>query len=90
MNLKKGICITGSILVFIFMGKCLYIDSNWGYSMEASPISVTGCPLFFESIVTMIFMPLLVYTILGDLFDKVYNIIDSHNKSKKNTKKYFD
>lgn len=90
MSLKKGICIAGAILVFIFMGKCLYIDSNWGYSMEASPISTTGFPLCFESIVAMIFMPLLVYTLLEDLFDKFYNIVDSHKKSKKNTKKYFN
>ena len=49
MSIKKVICITGAIVIFVLSIKSFYFDTNLGYTMEASPFSTTGCPLYNNS-----------------------------------------
>ena len=71
MSIKKVICITGAIVIFVLSIKSFYFDTNLGYTMEASPFSTTGCPLFIEAVVADVVLPFLVYGLLNDLCDNI-------------------
>ncbi len=71
MSIKKAISILGAVIFLVFLIKGLYIDTNLGYTLEASPFSTTGCPLFIEAIVADFTLPFLVYGLLNDLCDNI-------------------
>ena len=71
MSIKKAISIFGAAIFLVFLIKGLYIDTNLGYTLEASPFSTTGCPLFIEAIVADFTLPFLVYGLLNDLCDNI-------------------
>lgn len=73
MSIKKVICITGAIVIFVLSIKSFYFDTNLGYTMEASPFSMTGCPLFIEALLSVAFWPFLIYAMIEELCDKVIN-----------------
>lgn len=73
MSIKKVICITGAIVIFVLSIKSFYFDTNLGYTMEASPFSTTGCPLFIEALLSVAFWPFLIYAMIEELCDKVIN-----------------
>ena len=43
MSIKKTISILGAFIFLVFLIKGLYFDTNLGYTLEASPFSMTGC-----------------------------------------------
>ena len=73
MSIKKAISILGAFIFLVFLIKGLYFDTNLGYTLEASPFSMTGCPLFIESLLSVALLPFLVYTIIEESCDKVIN-----------------
>ena len=73
MSIKKTISILGSFIFLVFLIKGLYFDTNLGYTLEASPFSMTGCPLFIESLLSVVLLPFLVYAVIEESCDKVIN-----------------
>ena len=73
MSIKKAISILGAVIFLVFLIKGLYIDTNLGYTLEASPFSMTGCPLFIEALLSVAFWPFLIYAMIEELCDKVIN-----------------
>ena len=73
MSIKKTISILGSFIFLVFLIKGLYFDTNLGYTLEASPFSMTGCPLFIESLLSVVLLPFLVYAMIEESCDKVIN-----------------
>ena len=73
MSIKKTISILGAFIFLVFLIKGLYFDTNLGYTLEASPFSMTGCPLFIESLLSVALLPVLVYAMIEESCDKVIN-----------------
>lgn len=73
MSIKKTISILGAFIFLVFLIKGLYFDTNLGYTLEASPFSMTGCPLFIESLLSVALLPFLVYAMIEESYDKVIN-----------------
>ena len=73
MSIKKTISILGAFIFLVFLIKGLYFDTNLGYTLEASPFSMTGCPLFIESLLSVALFPFLVYAMIEESCDKVIN-----------------
>lgn len=73
MSIKKAISILGAFIFLVFLIKGLYFDTNLGYTLEASPFSITGCPLFIESLLSVVLLPFLVYAMIEESCDKVIN-----------------
>ena len=73
MSIKKTISILGAFIFLVFLIKGLYFDTNLGYTLEASPFSITGCPLFIESSLSVVLLPFLVYAMIEESCDKVIN-----------------
>lgn len=73
MSIKKTISIIGAFIFLVFLIKGLYFDTNLGYTLDASPFSTTGCPLFIEALLSIAFWPFLVYATIEELCDKVIN-----------------
>ena len=64
MSIKKTISILGAFIFLVFLIKGLYFDTNLGYTLEASPFSMTGCPLFIEALLSVALLPFLVYAVI--------------------------
>lgn len=73
MSIKKTISILGAFIFLVFLIKGLYFDTNLGYTLEASPFSMTGCPLFIESLLSVAVLTFLVYAMIEESCDKVIN-----------------
>ena len=73
MSIKKAISIFGAAIFLVFLIKGLYIDTNLGYTLEASPFSMTGCPLFIEALLSVAILPFLVYAMIEESCNKVIN-----------------
>ena len=73
MSIKKTISILGAFIFLVFLIKGLYFDTNLGYTLEASPFSITGCLLFIESLLSVAVLPFLVYAMIEESCDKVIN-----------------
>ncbi len=73
MSIKKAISILGAVIFLVFLIKGLYIDTNLGYTLEASPFSMTGCPLFIEALLSVAILPFLVYAMIEESCNKVIN-----------------
>ena len=73
MSIKKTISILGAFIFLVFLIKGLYFDTNLGYTLEASPFSMTGCPLFIEALLSVVVLPFLVYAMIEESCDKVIN-----------------
>lgn len=71
--MRKAISILGTFIFLVFLVKVFYFDTNLGYTLEASPFSMTGCPLFVEALLSVAFLPFLVYAMIEELCDKVIN-----------------
>lgn len=80
MNIKKTACLFGAFVVFIFFFKACYFDTDLGYTLESLPYSTTGCPLFIEAIIAVLMMPLIAYSVLEELCDKIINIFNKKRK----------
>ena len=73
MSIKKTISTIGAFTFLVFLIKGLYFDTNLGYTLDASPFSTTGCPLFIESLLSVALLPFLVYAMIEESCDKVIN-----------------
>ena len=73
MSIKKTISILGAFIFLVFLIKGLYFDTNLGYTLEASSFSMTGCPLFIESLLSVALLLFLVYAMIEESCDKVIN-----------------
>ena len=73
MSIKKTVSISGAVIFLVLLIKGSYIDTNLGYTLEASPFSMTGCPLFIESLLSVALLPFLVYAMIEESCDKVIN-----------------
>ena len=73
MSIKKAISIFGAAIFLVFLIKGLYFDTNLGYTLEASPFSMTGCPLFIEALLSVAILPFLVYAMIEESCNKVIN-----------------
>ena len=73
MSVKKAISIFCAFILFVLLIKSFYFDTNLGYTLEASPFSATGCPLFIEALVSVVFLPFLVYAMIEESCNKVIN-----------------
>lgn len=73
MSMRKAISILGAFIFLVFLVKVFYFDTNLGYTLEASPFSMIGCPLCVEALLAVVFLPFLVYAIIEELCDKISN-----------------
>ena len=73
MSVKKAISILGAFIFLVLLIKGLYFDTNLGYTLEASPFSMTGCPLFIEALLSVAILPFLVYAMIEESCNKVIN-----------------
>lgn len=71
MSMRKAISILGAFIFLVFLVKVFYFDTNLGYTLDASPFSMIGCPLFIEALLSVMFLPFLVYVMIEELCDKV-------------------
>ena len=67
-----------SVLVFAFLIKIFYFDTNMGFSTEIVELNYSAFPMFIDVAITVIFVPFLVYGILESIYDKFYFLIKNN------------
>lgn len=67
----RGIFISLSIILFIFLVKYFYFDTKIGFNTEILELNYSAFPMWFDVLISVIFMPLLAFAILDDLYDKI-------------------
>lgn len=69
----RGIFIALSIILFIFLVKYFYFDTNIGFNTEILELNYSAFPMWFDCLISVIVMPLLAFAILDDLYDRISN-----------------
>ena len=67
----RGIFIALSIILFIFLIKYFYFDTNMGFNTEILELNYSAFPMWFDVLISVVVMPLLAFAILDDLYDKI-------------------
>lgn len=72
MNLKKikrYLPISVAILTFILLIMKYYILTDFGFKKEVLKLNYTAFPIWFDTLIFVIVIPLLVYSVLNTIFD---------------------
>ena len=67
----RGIFIAVSIILFIFLIKYFYFDTKMGFNTEILELNYSAFPMWFDVLVSVVIMPLLVFAILEELYDRI-------------------
>lgn len=69
----RGIFISLSIILFIFLVKYCYFDTKIGFNTEILELNYSAFPMWFDILLSVIIMPLLSFAILDEIYDRVSN-----------------
>lgn len=69
----RGIFIALSFILFIFLVKYFYFDTKMGFNTEILELNYSVFPMWFDVLISVVIMPLLVFAILDELYDRVSN-----------------
>jgi hypothetical protein len=67
----RGIFIALSFILFVFLVKYFYIDTKMGFSTEILELNYSSFPMCVDVFISVTIMPLLVFAILDDIYDKI-------------------
>ena len=67
----RGIFIALSFILFIFLVKYFYFDTKMGFNTEILELNYSAFPMWFDVLVSVVIMPLLVFAILEELYDRI-------------------
>ena len=67
----RGIFIVLSIILFIFLVKYFYFDTKMGFNTEILELNYSAFPMWFDCLISVVIMPLLVFAILDELYDRI-------------------
>lgn len=62
-----------SIISFIFLVKYFYFDTKMGFNTEILELNYSAFPMWFDVLISVSIMPLLLFAILDDIYDKISN-----------------
>ena len=69
----RGIFIALSFILFIFLVKYFYFDTKMGFNTEILELNYSAFPMWFDVLISVVIMPLLVFTILEEIYDRISN-----------------
>lgn len=61
-----------SLIVFMLLIKYFYFDTNIGFKTEILKLRYSSLPVCVDVIIGIIFMPILIFLGLSDLYDRIY------------------
>lgn len=67
----RGIFIALSIVLFAFLVKYFYFDTKMGFNTEILELNYSSFPMWFDVLISVVIMPLLVFAILDELYDRI-------------------
>lgn len=69
----RGIFIALSFILFVFLVKYFYFDTKMGFNTEILELNYSAFPMWFDVLVSVFIMPLLVFAILEEIYNRVSN-----------------
>lgn len=69
----RGIFIALSFILFIFLVKYFYFDTKMGFNTEILELNYSAFPMWFDVLISVVIIPLLVFTILEKIYDRISN-----------------
>ena len=69
----RGIFIALSFILFIFLVKYFYFDTKMGFNTEILELNYSAFPMWVDVLISVVFMPLIVFAIFDELYDRVSN-----------------
>lgn len=69
----RGIFIALSFILFIFLVKYFYFDTKMGFNTEILELNYSAFPMWFDVLISVVIMPLLVFAILEEIYDRISN-----------------
>ena len=69
----RGIFIALSFILFIFLVKYFYFDTKMGFNTEILELNYSAFPMWFDVLISVVIMPLLVFAILDEIYDRISN-----------------
>ena len=79
-NFVNILSIVLSVVVFVFLIKSFYFDTNMGFETKILELNYSAFPMWVDVLITTIILPFIVYAVLYELFDRIaYKI--SYRKS---------
>lgn len=69
----RGIFIALSFILFIFLVKYFYFDTKMGFNTEILELNYSAFPMWFDVLISIVIMPLLVFAILEEIYDRISN-----------------
>lgn len=69
----RGIFIALSFILFIFLVKYFYFDTKMGFNTEILELNYSAFPMWFDVLISVVIIPLLVFTILEETYDRISN-----------------
>ena len=69
----RGIFIALSFILFIFLVKYFYFDTKIGFNTEILELNYSAFPMWFDVLISVVIMPLLVFAILEEIYDRISN-----------------
>lgn len=69
----RGIFIALSFVLFIFLVKYFYFDTKMGFNTEILELNYSAFPMWFDVLISVVIMPLLVFAILEEIYDRISN-----------------
>ena len=70
----RGIFIALSFILFIFLVKYFYFDTKMGFNTEILELNYSAFPMWFDVLISVVFMPLLVFAIFDELYDRANEV----------------
>lgn len=69
----RGIFIALSFILFIFLVKYFYFDTKMGFNTEILELNYSAFPMWFDVLISVVIMPLLVFAFLEEIYDRISN-----------------
>lgn len=69
----RGIFIALSFILFIFLVKYFYFDTKMGFNTEILELNYSAFPMWFDVLISVVIIPLLVFAILEEIYDRISN-----------------
>ena len=69
----RGIFIALSFVLFIFLVKYFYFDTKMGFNTEILELNYSAFPMWFDVLISVVIMPLLVFAFLEEIYDRISN-----------------
>ncbi|MEG2621041.1 MAG: hypothetical protein RSA10_03025 [Bacilli bacterium] len=80
-RIVNGISISIGIIVFIFLIKLFYFDTNMGFETKILELNYSAFPMFIDVIICLIFFPLIVYGLVQQFGEFILQKINDYQLS---------